>query len=309
MSQRFTFLVLSSLFMTGCAHTQLAKNVQLQATTLADIQEQQVLDNIAMICANPGATPHFAVPTGGGTGVNRAATGTFGLSWNPTTLTGITAGGNGNQTNSRSWTLTPVNDPVRLGLMKAVYRRVTCTSPNHCDCNCHASDCKLRNYFSGDLSCHTPTGWFHVSDKSPGEDYCCIKAGEYCGTYVWVEKDYFECLSQVTLAILDIATATNERLALANGSPEKTVAIEQTFTRGDDQIKGSYNITLDKYLEWLEKEGISYENPPGNEENAKPALNRKDVIIPQFRPNGHLHGSNSALDQLILQQGSGVISP
>lgn len=43
----------------------------LHAQTISDIQEQQVLNNLAMFVANPGSTPFFAIPSGGSTTVSQ----------------------------------------------------------------------------------------------------------------------------------------------------------------------------------------------------------------------------------------------
>jgi len=66
-----------ALGISGCAHVPLARNTQRQIRTIVDIQQQQVLDNLAMFTVNLHATPYFAVPNGGGTNVSAQQDGWF----------------------------------------------------------------------------------------------------------------------------------------------------------------------------------------------------------------------------------------
>ncbi|MEK6260695.1 MAG: hypothetical protein AABP62_19010 [Planctomycetota bacterium] len=248
---------LSMLFviaLSGCAHTRLSCNSPKQARTLTEIEEQQVLDNIAMFAVNCGSTPYFALPNGGATQTQHSATLSGTLFWSPHTLLNETGNANGTLALTENWTLKPINEPERLQLMKCVYQHVTQTSCSADGCQ----DCctQLINFFGPDFAaCDVPSCWFSVCHKKPRSlrKGCCVKVGHYCGTYVCVEPEYFEYLSRVTVSILDIATV--DSLALASrlaGSP-KTVQIEETFDVMDDQtkrtIKGTLRIPADVYAE------------------------------------------------------------
>src|SRR5262245_29442100 len=59
----FSFLV---LLLSGCqTHVCLRDNTVCTAATLTDLNYQQVLDNLAMVVANPSALPSFAVINAG----------------------------------------------------------------------------------------------------------------------------------------------------------------------------------------------------------------------------------------------------
>lgn len=49
----------------GCTHNQLRRNTVNQMATVHDIQQQQVLDNLAMFVANRNAYPYYSVVSQG----------------------------------------------------------------------------------------------------------------------------------------------------------------------------------------------------------------------------------------------------
>ena len=51
----------------GCTHVQLQKDVVNQATTVGDLQIQQVLNNLAMFVYNYDSMPYFCYPNQGAT--------------------------------------------------------------------------------------------------------------------------------------------------------------------------------------------------------------------------------------------------
>ena len=54
-------LAIAAAVGTGCAHRQLDRSTLRQAGTVTDIQYRQVLNNLAMVHANPDVLPSFAV--------------------------------------------------------------------------------------------------------------------------------------------------------------------------------------------------------------------------------------------------------
>lgn len=250
--KRSQILVLCMLLaaLHGCAHLPLKRNIVKQSNTLADIYEQQVLNGIATFCVAPSSTPSFALPTGGGTTVNQSGTATGILAFNSKTFTGATASLNGNQQLAENWTLKPINDPVRLRLMKCVYQYVTCKNQQD-----RCEDClkDLQLFFGDDFAeCDLPVCFFQTSSKKPLKKNCCIKSGEYCGTHVIVEPCHFASLSTLTLAILDIASVTDEQLSKRMSPPKsKTIEIDTTFLADVDGhpqlIHGKYTIPFEKF--------------------------------------------------------------
>ena len=116
------------LFASGCTIGQLQKNTICQMQTVHNIQQQQVLDNLAMFAYNPSSFPFFSIATQGSSAVadtgtlsvpstwQRAASGIFNfyqLAVNPSASRQITG----------NWTLNPINDSVKLSVMRCAYQR------------------------------------------------------------------------------------------------------------------------------------------------------------------------------------------
>ncbi|MDZ4849541.1 MAG: hypothetical protein SGI77_09615 [Pirellulaceae bacterium] len=150
---RFLYLALPLFglaLLQGCAHHQLRFNTAGHAKTVADVHTQQVLDNIAKFVANPNSLPHFEFPNQGGSGVTDDANGATGANFNPFGLTGWSIGAGARRTSNVSFTMTPVNDPRKLELMRCAYQRAM----GACCCNgesAHCPDCKARfnNFYLG----------------------------------------------------------------------------------------------------------------------------------------------------------------
>lgn len=298
--------LLLAVILSGCAHTRLSCNATKQARTLTEIEEQQVLDNIAMFVANCGSTPYFALPNGGGTLTNQAATVSSTLLWSPRTLTSENGTLSGTAGLTVNWTLKPINEPERLELMKRLYQHVTNNFPNP-DCK---SDEDLMHFLGVTNltdACDVPSGWFSVSDKKPRNKNCCCKVGHYCGTYVCVSEEYFEYLSLVTVAILDIATADSVALASRlKGPQDPTVQIEETFNvEGKDgtlnkMVKGTRKVTVAEYAK-MKGEKIAKQGDPPSANFPQPK--RRPWDLPEnIRPRRESGSSFESLQQLNLSR-------
>jgi hypothetical protein len=223
--------------LSGCTHIKLRHNVLHQAGTIADFHQQQVLDNLAMFAYNHdslpffsypnqsaanvtdqgsfGSTPGFSRPTGGPVGiVGQFLFTTLGFSFTAT------------RSAQEGFTITPVNDPRKLELMRCAYQKAV----GNCgfgQMSGTCPDCKTRfNTFytgeaDGDLAdkaqgtvtsdCMSTDCWLCVGCKKcmhkcmKKHGHCC-PVGHYCGVYVWVPADRRDELTKLTLMILDFAT-------------------------------------------------------------------------------------------------------
>ena len=224
--RRTLFLGGILLIMSGCTHIQLQKNTVRQARTLGDIHQQQVLNNLAMFAYDPNSLPSFSIPNQGSSNVtdtgSTAATPGFGRSAAGLFLfntLGLSFGAS--RQAQEAFTLTPVNDPRKLELMRCAYQQAI----NQCgrgEVSEHCPDCKtiLNKFYTGDpdgdiatksggvvtSECLKSPCWFHVGCKHCVPKQCpCSYVGEYCGVYVWVLPDGQNDLTKLTLAILDYA--------------------------------------------------------------------------------------------------------
>ncbi|WP_417749230.1 hypothetical protein [Rosistilla oblonga] len=163
-------LLFFGLLPAGCAHHQLRLQTVKQANTVADVHTQQVLDNLAKFAHNCDAIPHFSFPNAGASGVTGQVNGNAGFNFNPFRLTLWNFGFGGNQGMSNSYTMTPINDPRKLELMRCVYQRAVSTC---CRCNesgsCPNCEKRLNKFYLGNETV-SQTGKV-TSDGNPIYDY------------------------------------------------------------------------------------------------------------------------------------------
>ncbi|MGA2106969.1 MAG: hypothetical protein ABSH25_04930 [Syntrophorhabdales bacterium] len=120
----------------GCMTTQLRNQMNEQASTIPDVYYQQVLNNLAMIVAEPAKLPYFSDPQTSRVSIARTANGSYGISYDLITSapTGVLTLFNrwmldrqsdtltGGQTDTGQWAALTSNDPDKLFSMRAVYR-------------------------------------------------------------------------------------------------------------------------------------------------------------------------------------------
>jgi len=124
-------LILSMLLTTGCQTIQLRNTTVRQSCSVSDVYYMQVLNNLAMLEAEPYSLPYFSLPQTGQntTQFSLAATATPGwaLVTSGTALLGrflfsSQAGMfNGTDTNIQTWSTAPTIVPNKLLLMKYAY--------------------------------------------------------------------------------------------------------------------------------------------------------------------------------------------
>ncbi len=161
----------------GCTSLQLERSSVAQASTLDDIYQQQVLDNLAKIVQNTNALPHFAFPSQGSATVSDQAAINPTINWVLSGFDSLNLGAGASRGIEQSWTMDPIRDPRKLTRMRAAYQAAV-----------------------------VGNGWFQCGTKADIPKGCpCLPVGCYCGTYVWVPPEGRDQLTQLTLGILDIA--------------------------------------------------------------------------------------------------------
>jgi hypothetical protein len=174
-------------FAAGCLHRQLEFTTHRNLSTLPDLHYQQVMDNLAAVASNPARLPYLAVVGQGAVQVTDNATTTLGLP-NPINLLkpeGLGFGGTRNVTGT--WSLGTITSPDKIRAMQAVYQRAVAGSAR-----------RERAHL-----------WLNVGGKRdiPSE---ASHAGRHGNVSVWVMPDGVAGLSELTLAILDIATREDD---------------------------------------------------------------------------------------------------
>ncbi|HWA98260.1 MAG TPA: hypothetical protein VG713_07190, partial [Pirellulales bacterium] len=229
-SRGWLLVVLVAVVSTGCAHIPLRRNTINQARTVADIHQQQVLNNLAMFVYNPYSMPCFSYPTQGTNQVVNTTTAELNGSFSPLTI-GFTIGqfvlntlgfnGSAQYQSNEAFTMVPINDPRKLELMRCAYQRVVA---NCCgsfpSSNCPDCQTRFNSFYTGDpdgnirqrtagittSECLNGPCWFCFGPKSavpkhqPG-----ILVAHYADMYVWVLPAGRDGLTRLTMTILDYA--------------------------------------------------------------------------------------------------------
>ncbi|HTQ37408.1 MAG TPA: hypothetical protein VMJ32_00160 [Pirellulales bacterium] len=235
--------------LAGCTHVQLRKNSVREATTVGDLQLQEVMDNLAMFVYDYNSMPYFSYPNQGVASVTDQASGGITPSFGRPITSGSTSvalssaskiptfftppfflsfmlSSLGLSTTAQrqcveSFTMTPINDPRKLELMRCAYQ----TAVSNCGygpASKSCPDCQARfnTFYTGDpdgkisqmtggtitSDCLKGSCWFHVGCKKDVPKDCgCIYVGCYCDVYVWVCAEGRDELTKLALAILDYA--------------------------------------------------------------------------------------------------------
>jgi len=214
MFHRF-FLFTVMAFTVGCTHIQLERSTVKQTGTWTDLQYQQVLDNLAMFCKNPSAMPYFGVAGTGVTQVSDNGNISPGILFHPFLggdLGGSLSGAAGRQV-SEQWSVATTTDPSRLDVIRCLFRMSTADLPRNEYDKCVKT---IREFYgiqenpSEDKDWprlkEIKSGWLNeCSKKDVPRDACYV--GHYCDLYVWITPDHVRELTELTLAVLDVATA------------------------------------------------------------------------------------------------------
>jgi hypothetical protein len=105
----------------GCTSARLERSILSQAGTLTDIQYQQVLDNLAMFCKNPGALPWHVNISDGSAQIADLGSAQVMLDWHRAVTTHPLL--LGSRTVVEQWGISPVTNDVALKVLRIAYRR------------------------------------------------------------------------------------------------------------------------------------------------------------------------------------------
>ena len=196
----FVALLLGS---SGCNSSQLRYTTLKVSRTIPDLQERQVLDNLARVAADPGKLPYYSVVNTGT--VNISDTGSGGLStlglqhrMFPSASLSATA----NRSVTGNWTLNALVSPDRLRAMRAAYMVALEIGPiDPVDLK------KLEEIEKAQSLPPIASGWLCVGGKHevPREAHLVDHDGH---SYVWVKPGHTKEFADFALLILNIATFT-----------------------------------------------------------------------------------------------------
>lgn len=179
--------------LSGCMSQQLRFTARRTVNALPDLQYQQVVDNLAKIASNPGFLPYLAVAGQGSVQVTDNGNSTLGLNLESKAFGpgALSLGASRNVTGT--WSLGTITSPEKIRSMQAAYLRA------------------LRGSAEGD----PVFGWLKIGHKSEVPRQASF-VGRFEDAFVWVMPEGVFGLSELSLAIMEIATREDDaRLAAA----------------------------------------------------------------------------------------------
>src|SRR4051794_24198106 len=159
--------------LAGCqTHVNLRNNSVRTTETLADLNYQQVLDNIAQFTANPSAMPSVAVFNAGTVTVTDQKTANTNATGVPT-ISNAQQAGSGlpilsllinpglSRTLTENWSMAPVTDIDILRRIRCALQLLVLGGRETTDCE----DCanQLKRFYLGErerMDCVIPMGWY-----------------------------------------------------------------------------------------------------------------------------------------------------
>ena len=149
------FVVVVGFLASGCTSEQLCRNTVSQMETVHELQQQQVLDNLAMFVCNRDSYPYYTLVTSGNTQLTdsgtMAVTNSFGRVGLAFLYTGLGINPSVQRQAQDVWQLNPINDSVKLTLMRCAYQRAVA------GCFGESTDCpNCRSLFCGFYGAFVP---------------------------------------------------------------------------------------------------------------------------------------------------------
>lgn len=169
---------------SGCMSQQLRFTTRRTVSALPDLHYQQVIDNLAKTAANPGFLPYLAVAGQGSVQVTDNGSSLLGLNGPSNFLAPASLSVGATRNVTGTWSLGTVTSPEKIRSMQAVYLGA------------------IKGRASGDPA----FGWLKIGaqgDVPKDASY----VGQFADVFVWVMPEGIEGLSDLALAILDVATS------------------------------------------------------------------------------------------------------
>ncbi|MBX3413988.1 MAG: hypothetical protein KF708_14960 [Pirellulales bacterium] len=218
MRARLALLLMLTLAATGCrTHLSLRDNTLQTTATLADLNYQQVLDNLARFESNPAAMPSIAIVNAGTVNVADQKGFQGSATYAPTLQAAQQMGAglpilsllfspNTSRNITENWSLAPVTDIDNLRRIRCAFQLVVMQGGQISDC----IPCRnlIERFYLGEqdrLECILPLGWYGVGCQEEVPCDACYVGN--CGdTFVWVTPDGMDGLSLFTMTVIDLAT-------------------------------------------------------------------------------------------------------
>jgi hypothetical protein len=202
----------------GCqTHVSLRNNSVSTTRTLADLNYQQVLDNVAQFTANPAAMPSLAVFNAGTVTIADQKSANFSTTGAPTLsrpqqmgaglpILSILLNPSASRTVTENWSMAPVTDIDNLRRIRCALQLLVLNGQETSDCD----ECskQIGQFYRGEMErmeCLIPMGWYCVGRKHDVPKDASYVA-HYGDVYIWVTSQGLEGLTRFTMTVIDLAT-------------------------------------------------------------------------------------------------------
>ena len=217
---RLWILPILLLLSTGCrTHLVLQDRTLETAGTIADLNFQQVLDNVARYSSHPATLPSIAVINNGSVVVSDQDNIGGAATYSPTVAAFQQAGGfpilsfflspSVSRNLTENWSMVPVTDINKIRRLRCAFQLLVC---GYTCSNCEDCLKTLDGFFPTDpekLPCAIPVGWYGVGCEGDVPDDACY-VGNYEDTYVWVTSDGIEGLTRFTMTVMQLSTSDRD---------------------------------------------------------------------------------------------------
>ena len=228
MKRSYIGIALLAILPCGCMENVVQRKANLLTRTVPEMYYSEVMDNLAMLDANPAAMPYFGIPQQGTNSNTRNIQATYTPGWDflitPISMTKKileryifdkqTAAVQGQYQNQESFQVAPLNDPDKMVLIYAAIMRVL-GKPIDPDL-----DNKLTNFYNShdgivNYNNFVNPGykWVRRAKTKHGIPHGTKNWACYGDCYIWVSNNDLPALTEFALALLDIATIDTTRLS------------------------------------------------------------------------------------------------
>jgi hypothetical protein len=238
-------VILLALALSGCANVQLKLSTVRSASTLTDLQYQQVLDNLAMYCKDPTALPwHVNLQNGAVQVADAGSIGTIAqtdlshaFTWSPYFI--------GSRSIVTQWSTVPVTDDTTLRLLRQAYQiAVSYRAERDLDPDL-ATDLAhtLKNQTATNADISLDTDLFDTLAKTFGPD----------------DTSDFKKLINEYVSVRDSILSANDPDFLAPIDQSKYIfqtALVREVIRQVDDVRGSYQNIPTGWFGWGKKRDV-----------------------------------------------------
>jgi hypothetical protein len=264
----------------GCTMMSLERHTVAQTDSAIDLRYREIMDNLALIAADPATLPNFVTIFSGTVSVQDTGQMVATPTW-PFRAGMVTASPSLNRQISQNWVLDPVIIPERLEAIRAALQWAVGGSESVDQDSIplllgpqQAQPGTQRHFDVADKLLNMPKDWLGRGRRK--DVPACARYKAHCGdVWVWVTPDGMKGLSDLTIVVQHIARVPINSPTLINPPPSYSSIVLKT---ADSQNPGSrIGVTAQVVVD---QSGRLYTDPfiPTRNDNAGADANIRSII-------------------------------